>query len=324
MSSTRDRWGGPSWAFQDKEDAFYDLSGGSTLDSSGNLDLGGTLDVTGAVTFDSTLAVTGASTLTGVVTFSAEPIIAIDSAATNTVVDAATFRVTSTGTPAAGLGVGLVFELENDTPATHEAARIEVDWATETAGSEDSDIRFDVYDGGSKITALSLIGADAGAATFNGEITANAGVNHGSPNVVRKSATVSVSSAELKGLAASPKTLVADPAAGVILLFRYAVISYIAGATGYTVQADEDLMIEYSGGTDVAVVCLADNNTGGIDFTGTTSKRAFVPSTWPGDTAAVSQLTDAKGFQLDQVGAGEWDDGDGTVEVFIVYDEIDY
>jgi hypothetical protein len=152
MSSVNDLWGGPSWAFQTKADATYDLLEGATLDTSGNLTLVGALDVQG-ITNDLTL------TQTGVATFAVEPIVAIDQAGTNAVVDAMTLRVTSTGTPAAGLGVALVFETENDAPATHEAGRIEVDWATETAASEDSDMRFDVYDGGSKVTPLAIIGA---------------------------------------------------------------------------------------------------------------------------------------------------------------------
>lgn len=154
MSAQRDRWGNIAWLYQrSKADAVYDLLGVTFAEASGNLDLPGTLDVTGAVTLDSTLSVAG------VPTFAAEPIVAIDSAVTNAVVDALTLRATSTGTPTAGLGPGVVFESENSTPAVHEQARIEVDWAVNTADSEDSDMRFYCYDGGAKTLMASLIGA---------------------------------------------------------------------------------------------------------------------------------------------------------------------
>jgi hypothetical protein len=168
MSSVREMWGSPAWMFQSKADAFYDLSGGSTL-SSGNLDLAGTLDVTGAATFDSTVTITGTLTQTGVATFAVEPIVAVDDANNNTTVDLLTLRHTTSGTPAASLGGALVFDLENSTPAVHEAGRIEVDWETVTAASEDSDMRFQVYNGGTKVTPLSLIGAE-NAAVFAGRI----------------------------------------------------------------------------------------------------------------------------------------------------------
>lgn len=142
----------------------------------------------------------------------------------------------------------------------------------------------------------------------------------GAVEVVRKSATVAITSAQLKAMKATPVTLVDDPSAGTLLVFRFAFVSYIAGGTGYTCAAgDEDPVIEYSGGTDASADILCDNDTGGIDFTATTDRRAFVPAALPG--ADTVQLDEAEGFQLKNPGTNEWADGDGTVEVTVVYDE---
>jgi hypothetical protein len=268
------------------------------------------------------VTVTGQLGVTSIATFNAEPVVAIDSAVTAAVVDAMTLRVTSTGTPAAGLGAGLVFDLENDAPATHEAARIEVDWETETAASEDSDMRFQVYDGGSLVTPLAIVGSTPEVnVTGNLGVTAGVDLNEGSRQFQLNATTVTVTSSELKALAGTNKTLVAAPGAGFSHLLQFAIFSYDAGAVGYTVQADEDLRILYGvGGNNASVVCLGDNNTGGIDFTGTTDKVARIPSTFPADTAATDQgWEDNKALVLDNVGAGEWDDGDGELDITCFY-----
>ena len=69
-------------------------------------------------------------------------------------------------------------------------------------------------------------------------------------------------------------------------------------------------------------VVLCDNNTGGIDFSGTTSKQILVPSAFPADTMATLTAVLGQALQLDQVGAGEWNDGDGALNITTVYDLI--
>jgi hypothetical protein len=134
-----------------------------------------------------------------------------------------------------------------------------------------------------------------------------------------------ITNAQLLALRATPVNLsITPPAGGVVLVPRYAVFDYIAGSTGFTVQGDEDLMIEYADGTNVMLVCLADNNTGGIDFTGTTSKTVLVPSAFPADTMAVLPATPNEALRLTQVGAGEWNDGDGCLNITLVYDVVVY
>jgi hypothetical protein len=133
-----------------------------------------------------------------------------------------------------------------------------------------------------------------------------------------------ISSAALLTLAATPVLLTKRPPAGTLIVLRYAVFRYAPGDTGFTVAGDRDLMIEYTDGTDASLVCLCDNNTGGIDFTGTTAKQVLVPSAFPANTMATLDITDQVGvaLQLDQVGSAEWAAGNGSLSIAVVYDTI--
>jgi hypothetical protein len=124
-----------------------------------------------------------------------------------------------------------------------------------------------------------------------------------------------VTTAQLLALRATPVLLTETPPASHMIVLKY-------GDTGYTVSTDRDLMIEYTGGTDASLVCLCDNNTGGIDFTGTTSKQILVPSAFPADTAATLAAVLGEALQLDQVGSAEWTLGNGALNVTVVYDVI--
>jgi hypothetical protein len=123
-------------------------------------------------------------------------------------------------------------------------------------------MRFDVYDGGSKVTPLAIVGATPEVnVTGNLGVTAGVDLNEGSRQFQLNATTVTVSSAELLALAAANKTLVAAPGAGYSHILQFAIFSYDAGASGYTVQADEDLRILYGvGGNNASVVCLGDNH----------------------------------------------------------------
>jgi hypothetical protein len=57
-----------------------------------------------------------------------------------------------------------------------------------------------------------------------------------------------------------------------------------------------------------------------VTTTGTTDKVARVPGVFPADTAATDQgWEDNKALVLDQVGAGEWDTGDGELDITCFY-----
>jgi hypothetical protein len=142
----------------------------------------------------------------------------------------------------------------------------------------------------------------------------------------RKIRTTHLTNAQLLALAATQVPLTETPPPGTLIVLRYAVFRYYPGSTGFTAAGDCDLMIEWrdTSLTDASLVCLCDNDTGGIDFTGTTAKQILVPSAFPADTMAtlgVSSVVGA-GLQLDQVGTTEWTAGDGVLDVTVVYDVI--
>ncbi len=150
---------------------------------------------------------------------------------------------------------------------------------------------------------------------------------YGFGNSVRKVRTTNITNAQLLTLAASPVALTETPPAGSLIVLQYAVFRYIAGGVGFTCEADADLMIQWrdTAKTDAALVCLCDNNTGGIDFTGTTSKQVLVPGVFPADVSATLGVTDVvgAGLELDQISAtAEWTTGTGALDVTVVYDVI--
>ena len=84
-----------------------------------------------------------AETFSGVKTFSAAPIIHYSGTDTNAVRDLLTIKNESSGTPAAGLGIGLSFQITDLTGATvEEQASMDVKLATATSTAEDVDIVF--------------------------------------------------------------------------------------------------------------------------------------------------------------------------------------
>jgi len=75
-----------------------------------------------------------------------------ETAATNTVIDVARLESRSTGTPAAGIGAGLLFAVETSASNFEIGARIEAVTTDVTAGSEDFDLSFKVMAAGAAAT----------------------------------------------------------------------------------------------------------------------------------------------------------------------------
>lgn len=130
---------------------------------------------------------------------------------------------------------------------------------------------------------------------------------------------VEVSSAEMLALAASPKELVPAPGANKVLEFVSVVIKYIAGDTGYT-ESNANLVVQYSGGQDV---CTAIDATNFIDQTDDEIRVAHASESALATTVDLEALKNTS-FTLDNNGAGEWTDGDGKLDVRIVYRVHDF
>jgi hypothetical protein len=122
-------------------------------------------------------------------------------------------------------------------------------------------------------------------------------------------AEVSLSSADILALRATPKTLVAAPAAGKILCFHRAVLLLDATATAY-VESAANLAIKYTDGSGVAV-CETIEATGFIDQTADTMTAARPKL----DPIVAKTGCEAKALVLHNTGAGEYTTGTGTMRV---------
>lgn len=124
---------------------------------------------------------------------------------------------------------------------------------------------------------------------------------------------VSLSSAELLALRATPKTLVAAPGAGFAVIFHRAEINLKATATAY-VESTANLGIKYKDGTGVQV-CETVETTGFIDQVADTKTNARPKL----DAIAAKTAFDNQPLVLHNLGAGEFTTGTGTVRVRLWY-----
>jgi len=133
-------------ALADLQIATLECTGAAAID--GAATLGGTLAVTSGATLSSTLGVTAATTLsstlavTSGITGSAGAVLAKEDSGTTTVLNPLTLTRTSSGTPAAGIGVGMDFITEtaggnNETGSVIQSLTTDV-----TSTAEDFDMVF--------------------------------------------------------------------------------------------------------------------------------------------------------------------------------------
>lgn len=100
--------------------------------------------------FDAVLVMQGPSGTTGAANFKVPTDYTLRDTNTTTL-QTGYFRIShtiSSGTPAAGLGVGMGFDLSDSALNRDRAANFDCAWDTATAGSEDSYLRFQVVDAG--------------------------------------------------------------------------------------------------------------------------------------------------------------------------------
>jgi len=81
-----------------------------------------------------------------------------EDAVTNAVTNVVTINHSSTGTPAAGFGAGLLFTLESATVANREAALIATDWETAADATREAALVFSVYDHAAAYECLRMDG----------------------------------------------------------------------------------------------------------------------------------------------------------------------
>jgi hypothetical protein len=127
-------------------------------------------------------------------------------------------------------------------------------------------------------------------------------------------AEITVSSAELLALRATPKTLVAAPGAGKVLEYLGAILIYDAGGVGYTVGTN-DMAIRYK------------DTTGDI-ISQTIDTAGFIDDTTDRMTQVLPIVTDSKTPKTDcenqplvlhNTGAGEFTGGTGVIRAKVSY-----
>ena len=126
-------------------------------------------------------------------------------------------------------------------------------------------------------------------------------------------AQVSITSAEILALRATPKTLVAAPGAGKLLEFVSAVLLLDATATAY-VESSANLAVRYENTTG-AKASEDVEATGFIDQTADTMTTARARA----DAIVAKTGCENKALVLHNLGAGEYTTGTGVMRVKITY-----
>jgi len=129
-------------------------------------------------------------------------------------------------------------------------------------------------------------------------------------------AVVTVSSAEILALRASPKTLIAAPGAGKAIRYLGATIRLIYGTAAYT-ESTDNMRVKYTDGSGVDVSELIEA-TGFITLTADS-----LTSSRPANDAIVAQSgAENQPLVLHNTGDGEYAAGDSTFAVYIDYQVI--
>lgn len=171
-------------------------------------------------------------------------------------------------------------------------------------------------DTGDNVTFTNIIGT--GTLAMTGISTLTGGAVHGPATTgLLKTAKVTVSSAELLALAATPKTLVAAVAnklfqlLGVAFKFNYGTVQYVEPS------APDDMQVKYVDGSGVAASSIPDS--GQLIVPAADQYGIAIPLVVEGGTLAEHVNVP---LVLHNTG-GEWTTGDGTLEVTVHYIEHD-
>jgi hypothetical protein len=132
-------------------------------------------------------------------TWTANQTWSIDDAGVNTVVDQATYVRNTTGTATAGIGTGLLFNIENGSGSLVSQARISAISRTVTAGSETGVITFGVANTGGAVAVTGFVSASGvtgtalviGTISATGVITTNATISFATNQITYDSAQAS-------------------------------------------------------------------------------------------------------------------------------------
>lgn len=131
-------------------------------------------------------------------------------------------------------------------------------------------------------------------------------------DTVIKNIVIDVSSAEILGLSATPKTLIAAPGANKVIVIYTVAFHAIYGGTAYA--AGGDLNLRYIGESDALLSAVVDVNI----LRGTVDRTAIAVPT----AVNYSNVLPNEGVELYQEGTA-FTTGNGTLKVSIAYRVVD-
>ena len=123
---------------------------------------------------------------------------------------------------------------------------------------------------------------------------------------------VTLTTAQINALKATPITIVAAQGANTIIELVSVVLTYNYATAAFTVGADEDLVIEYADGTDATASIETAGFLDQVD-----DEVRFYPSVLTAGADLEASINQA--LQIKNTGAGETADGGGELDVRIVY-----
>lgn len=132
------------------------------------------------------------------------------------------------------------------------------------------------------------------------------------------SGAITVSSAEMLALAASPKTLIAAPGSGKVARFKGIDLFLDFNSAAYTITAGgDDLSVRYEDGTG-AIVSQTLDTAGFLDATADSHLAGEPVDEVGGDLADHAN----KALVLDNIGANEYTNGDSPVYAKVKYEIV--
>lgn len=173
----------------------------------------------------------------------------------------------------------------------------------------------------SRMTQAEINALQTAGTLTNGMIWYNTTTNslnsysNGSIGFSAQSETVTITSAQLLALHATPITLIAAPGAGQMILLQQASMEYVFNTTAYTVPVGANLRLLINGvtvGTDIAATGLLDQVANTIGYARAANQTTGIATA----TLANQPLT------ITNTNATEFTLGDGTLVVNVLYNII--
>jgi len=201
--------------------------------------------------------------------FTAVQSVTVDDATNNGVTDVLTLSHTTSGSPAAGIGVGLSFQVEDDGGAEQQGS-IDVSLTTTTNGSEDADMILSVNANGAIVPGMTLDASDQSLT-----VGANSTDADGFYQVRIYPVTASRGSLILKAQAhasadrATTVQTATDASAAVTLTLPNATSTIVGDAIANTFTAAQTIDLDHASSNNVqTVLTLARTNSGGNGASG--------------------------------------------------------